>query len=301
MIKEESCLIMKNIADFVKISPSMMTIYLLEGALYYEYKNLNKICKKMVSLDKIIMNNIHFIYNNNNNNSCKGKKNIKIPNNVSIFEILYGLSGTSNENNPINNRNEFYGNDKKIYKEILKILFNNEKLVMKQFLNLLNNIIKLLLNKQFSKSDLTNINNLIFKLENDFNYIKEIINSKIVQSEIKENNEEEISKNIYSAIDLIIKNNFTDKALSKYNNDEIKNKLIRNTKLIISKLLHLLFKIQIKINLLLFENKGTSQSKINYIYLLSQALLCENNQKISKKIISDILMFIKLLNIKKIL
>ena len=72
-------------------------------------------------------------------------------------------------------------------------------------------------------------------------------------------------------------------------------------KLIISKLLHLLFEIQIKINLILFENKGTSQSKINYIYLLSQALLCENNQKVSKKIISDILMFIKLLNIKKIL
>ena len=72
-------------------------------------------------------------------------------------------------------------------------------------------------------------------------------------------------------------------------------------KLIISKLLHLLFEIQIKINLILFENKGTSQSKINYIYLLSQALLCENNQKVSKKIIIDILMFIKLLNVKKIL
>ena len=300
MIKEESCLVRKNIADFVKISPSMMSIYLLEGALYYEYKNLNKICKKMVGLDKIIMNNLHFVYNDNTN-SYKGKKNIKIPNNVSIFEILYGLSGTNNDNNPINNRNEYYGNDKKIYKEILKILFNNEKIVMKQFLNLLNNIIKLLLNKQFSRNEIININNLIFKLENDSNYIKEIINSKLAQSEIKENNEEEISKNIYSAIDLIIKNNFMDKTLSEYNNDEVKNKLIRNTKLIISKLLHLLFQIQIKINLLLFENKGTSQSKINYIYLLSQALLFENNQKISKKIISDILMFIKLLNIKKIL
>ena len=61
MIKEESCFVRKNIADFVKICPSIMFIYLLEGALYYEYKNLNKICKKIVGLDVIILNNIHFL------------------------------------------------------------------------------------------------------------------------------------------------------------------------------------------------------------------------------------------------
>ena len=298
MIKEESCFVRKNIADFVKICPSIMFIYLLEGALYYEYKNLNKICKKIVGLDKIILNNLYFIYNNN---SGKNKKNIKIPSNVSIFEILYGLSGVNNNNNPINNPNGLYGNDKKIYKEILKILFNDEKIVIKQFLSLLNNLIKLLVAKQISRNDSLHNISLIFKLEKDQNYIKDIINSKISQSENKNNSEEEISKNIFSTIDLIIKNNFEEKAFSGLNNDEIKNKLIRNLKLIISKLLHLLFEIQIKINLILFENKGTSQSKINYIYLLSQALLCENNQKVSKKIISDILMFIKLLNIKKIL
>ena len=300
MIKEESCFVRKNISDFVKISPYIMSMYLLEGALYYEYKNLNKICKKIVGLDKIILNNLYFIYNNN---SGKNQKNIKIPSDVSIFEILYGLSGVNN-NNPINNPNGLYGSDKKIYKELLKILFNNEKIVIKQFLSLLNNLIKLLMTKHVSRHDSPNNTSLIFNLEKDQNYIKDIINSKISESDSKynkDNNEEEISKNIFSVIDLIIKNNFDEKTFSKFNNDEIKTKLIRNLKLIISKLLHLLFEIQIKINLLLYENKGTSQSKINYVYLLSQALLCENDQKASKKIISDILMFIKLLNIKKIL
>ena len=78
IIKEESCFVRKNLADFVKISPSIMSSYLLEGALYYEYKNLNKICKKIVSLDKIILNNIYFINNINNNNSGNRKKIIKI-------------------------------------------------------------------------------------------------------------------------------------------------------------------------------------------------------------------------------
>ena len=62
--------------------------------------------------------------------------------------------------------------------------------------------------KQISRNDSLNIVSLIFKLEKDQNYIKDIINSKISQSENKNNNEEEISNNIFSAIDLIIKNNF---------------------------------------------------------------------------------------------
>ena len=302
MIKEESCFVRKNIADFVKISPSIMSSYLLEGALYYEYKNFNKICKKIVGLDAIILNNIHF----NNNN--KKKNNNKFSNNISIFEILYGLSGVVNNNINNNNINITYGNDKKMYKHILKILFNNEKIVIKQFLILLNNIIKLLQLKHESNTNGIYSNNddiLIFKLENDHKYIKETINSKISENNNDNNNidnkEEEISKNIFSIIDLIIKGNFDDRNLFKFNNNEIKNKLVKNLKLIISKLLHLLFEIQIKINLLLFENKNTPQSKINYIYILSQALLCEQNPKIAKKIISDLLIFIKLLNIKKIL
>ena len=59
MIREESCLVRKNIADCVRISPSIMSSYLLEGALYYEYKNCSKICKNIIGLDKIILNNIH--------------------------------------------------------------------------------------------------------------------------------------------------------------------------------------------------------------------------------------------------
>ena len=304
IIKEENCFVRKNIADFVKISPSIMSSYLLEGALYYEYKNLNKICKKIVSLDKIILNNIHLINNNNLGKRKKNIKSIKIPNNVSIFEIVYGLSGIDNNNNIRNNNN--YGNDKKIYKQILNVLFNNEKIIIKQFLTLLNNIIKLLQLKQVSSTDNSNNNYLIFNLEDDQKYIKEIINSKISESNNNEgndenNNEDKISKNIFSIIDLMIKGNFDDRTFFKFNNSEIKSKLVRNLKLIISKLLHLFFEIQIKIDLLLFENKGTSQSKINYIYLLSQALLCQQNTKISKKLISDILIFIKLLNPRKII
>ena len=304
IIKEESCFVRKNLADFVKISPSIMSSYLLEGALYYEYKNFNKICKKIVGLDKIILNNIYFINNINISNNIfeNSKKIIKIPNNISLFEILYGLSGM--ENNKIENENINYGKDKKIYKQILKVLFNNDKLLIKQFLIMLNNIVKLLQLRHISSSENSKINTLIFNIENNQNYIKEIINSKISETNMQNNEdnvEDEISKNIFSIINLIIKGNFDDRTIFKFNNNEIKNKLVRNLKLIISKLLHLLFEIQIKINLILFENKGTPQSKINYIYFLSQALLCEQNPKIIKKIISDILNFIKLLNIKKIL
>ena len=170
---------------------------------------------------------------------------------------------------------------------------------------MLNNIVKLFQLKHISSGEYTKTNTLIFNLENNQNYIKEIINTKISETNIKNNEEEnienEISNNIFSIINLIIKGNFDDRTFFKFNNNEIKYKLVRNLKLIISKLLHLFFEIQIKINLILFENKGTPQSKINYIYLLSQALLCEQNPKIIKKIISDILNFIKLLNIKKIL
>ena len=213
-------------------------------------------------------------------------------------------------NNNIDNDNfdVNYGKEKKLYKQILKILFNDEKIVIKQFLILLNNLVKLLQLKHNYNSPYSKNDNLIFRLEKDPNYVKEIINTKLSASCInnnsdknKEDNEEEISKNIFSIIELIIKGNFDNRTFFKFNNDEIKNKLVRNLKLIISKLMHLLFEIQIKINLLLFENKETFQSKINYIYLLSQALLCEHNPKISKKIITDILTFIKLLNIKKII
>ena len=295
MIKEESCFVRKNISDFVKISPTIMSSYLLEGALYYEYKNFNKLCKKIITLDKIIVNNIHL------NNNIKNKK---IANNVSIFEILYGLSAVNNNNN-VNLNNINYGKEKKLYKQILKILFNNEKNLTKQFLIILNNIVKLLQIKHVSNNNnYTNKNLIIFDLENDAKYIKEIINNNISLSsgnKNTQNNEEEISNNILSTINLIIKGNFDNKNIFRFNNNEIKNKLVRNLKLIISKLLHALFEIQIKINLILYENKGTAQSKITYLFLLSQALLCEKNPKILKKIINDMLLFIKLLNIKKII
>ena len=208
------------------------------------------------------------------------------------------------------------------------ILFNNDKLISKQFLILLNNLTKLLQLKSSSNNytNYTSSEYLIFKFEDDINYIKEIIQTKIGKSnkanniyendknnntnnydeeDMSNNNnnydEEDISNNIFYALDLIIKGNFDDKTFFKFNNSEIKSKLVRNLKLIISKILHLLYEIQIKINLLLFENKNSPQSKINYIYILSQALLCEQNPKIAKKIISDLLIFIKLLNIKKIL
>ena len=295
MIREESCFVRKNIADCVRISPSIMSSYLLEGALYYEYKNCNKICKNIISLDKIILNNIHI---------SKTKDNkIKIPSNISIFEILYGLSGITNNSNNSNN----YGKDKKIYKKIIMILFNNDKLISKQFLILLNNLTKLLQLKSSSNnySNYSSSEYLIFKFEDDIKYIKEIIQSKIGKSDkqnnIYENNndEEDISNNIFNVIDLIIKGNFDDRTLFKFNNSDIKTKLVRNLKLIISKILHLLYEIQIKINLLLFEDKGNLQSKIDYLNLLCQALLCEKNQKVKKRILTDVFTFIKLLNLKK--
>ena len=299
MVREESCIVRKNIADCVHISPSIMSSYLLEGSLYYEYKNCNKICKNIIGLDKIILNNINL--------SKKNENKVKIPNYISIFEILYGLSGMQNNNNDNFNINS-YGKDKKIYKQIVMILFNNDKILSKQFLILLNNLTKLLQLKPQSNNYIkySSSEYLIFKFENDLNYVMELILSKIVnnkQKNIYENIDEEddISNNIFNAIDLIIKGNFDDRTLFKFNNNDTKTKLVRNLKLIISKILHLLYEIQIKINLLLFEDKGNIESKINYLNLLSQALLCENNPKIIQKLVKDLFIFIKLLNIKNIM
>ena len=300
MIREESCFVRKNIADCVRISPSIMSSYLLEGSLYYEYKNCNKICKNIISLDKIILNNLHL--------SKKIDKKIKLPNYISIFEILYGLSGITNnsENNKINN----YGKDKKIYKQIIMILFNNDKLVSKQFLILLNNITKLLQLKSASNyySNYSSSEYLIFKLEDDLKNLKKIIQSKINISNEQNNvysneegEEEDISNNIFTVLDLIIKRNFDDRNLFKFNKTDIKNKLVNNLKVIISKILHLLFEIQIKINLLLFEYKGNLQSKLDYLNLLSLSVLCEKKPKIIQKILNNIFTFIKLLNIKNLL
>ena len=251
MIREESCFVRKNIADLVRISPSIMSSYLLEGALYYEYKNCNKICKNIISLDKIILNNLYL--------SKKLDNKIKIPNTISIFEILYGLSGISN-NNLTENGN--YGKNKKLYKQIIMILFNNDKLISKQFLILLNNLTKLLQLRTNSASSNYAFSSeyLIFKFEDNLDYIKEIVQSKIEKSTknniySNDNEEEDISNNLFSIIDLIIKGNFDDRNIFKFNNNNIKIKLVRNLKLIISKLFHLLFEIQIKINLLLFEDK----------------------------------------------
>ena len=293
MIREESCFVRKNIADCVRISPSIMSSYLLEGALHYEYKNCNKISKNIISLDKVILNNMY--------SSKKIDKKMKIPNKISIFEILYGLSGITNNNSGLNNLNN-YGKDKKIYRQIMMILFNNDKIISKQFLILLNNLTKLLQINSPSSIHSNHSNNdlLLFKLEEDLYYIKDIILSKINKSDIKKE-EENISNNIYSVIDLIIKGNFDDRTLFKFNNSDIKSKLVRNLKLTISKILHLLYEIQIKIYLLLFEDKGDLQSKLNYLNLLSQALLCEKNQKVIQKIINDMLIFLKLINIKKII
>ena len=184
MIREESCFVRKNIADCVRISPSIMSSYLLEGALYYEYKNCSKICKNIIGLDKIILNNIHL--------SKKKDNKIKIPNSISVFEILYGLSGATSNNNNMNN----YGKDKKIYRQIIMILFNNDKLISKQFLILLNNLTKLLQLKSSSNNytNYTSSEYLIFKFEDDINYIKEIIQTKIGKSN-KANNIYENDKN----------------------------------------------------------------------------------------------------------
>ena len=129
-------------------------------------------------------------------------KKMKIPNTISIFEILYGLSGIANNNNMTNNSGNIYGKDKKIYRQIIMILFNNDKLISKQFLILLNNLTKLIQIRS-SHSIYSNHSSpelLIFKLENDLSYIKEIIQSKITKSKNDKNEEEEISKNIYSII-----------------------------------------------------------------------------------------------------
>ena len=298
MVREESCFVRKNISDFIRISPSIMSSYLLEGALYYEYKNCNKISKSIIDLNEILLNNIHM-----NKKKLFNDNKIKIPENISIFEILYGLSGSSSKEPGVENQsnNLNYGKDKKVYRQITMILFNQNKLICKQFLILLNNLTKLLqinshpLNKN-KDSDL-----LIFKFEEDSNYIKQLIQSKFSSNDNIETSDEErdISNSIISVIDLIIKGNFDNKTIFKFNNNDIKTKLIKNFKLIISKILHLLYEIQIKIQILIFEYKNTLSSKIKFLSLLSQGILCETNPKILYKIINDMLSFIKLLNIKQ--
>ena len=299
MVREESCFVRKNIPDFIRISPSIMSSYLLEGALYYEYKNCNKISKNMIDLNEILLNNIHM-----NKKKLFNDNKIKIPENISIFEILYGLSGSSSKEPGVENQsnNLNYGKDKKVYRQIMMILFNQNKSICKQFLILLNNLTKLLqLNSPPINKNKDN-NLLIFKLEEDCNYIKKIIQSKFsnnTNNMATSDEERDISNNIFNVVDLIIKGNFDNKTIFKFNNNDIKAKLIRHFKLIICKILHLLYEIQIKIQILIFENKNNISSKIKFLLLLSQGILCETNPTILYKIINDMLSFIKLLNIKQ--
>ena len=248
IMREEPVEVRKNLSDFIHITPSAMKSYLLEGAFYYEYKNINNIIKeKLMSFKELLdIQNI--------------KSNNLEANSGNIFEILL-------------NQKE------KKHNRILLKLFNKDKVLCKNFLIMMNNIIHLCYLPNYSSnlnSSERNINqnksNLLFDIETDKDYIKKLIYTTINSS--KNNDSNDYLMNIYSTIDKIIKGNFENKNHFKFSNNELKSKLIRSVKIVIVKFLHLMTVIRLKIKMLICD---AFQDIERYIKYISYTVLYEDN------------------------
>ena len=112
IMREEAVEVRKNLSDLIHITPSAMKSYLLEGAFYYEYKNLNNIIKEQLLSFKELLDTQNI--KSNNLEVVSGN----------IFEILL-------------NQKE------KKHTRILLKLFNKDKAICKSFLIMMNNIIHL--------------------------------------------------------------------------------------------------------------------------------------------------------------
>jgi hypothetical protein len=90
ILREEPYLLRKNISEIISISPSGMKPFLIEGGLFYEYKNFKKLTVKSLSNSKCILTNA-FCKSINKLQNSEIIKNIfdEFQKNELIFTLLF--------------------------------------------------------------------------------------------------------------------------------------------------------------------------------------------------------------------
>jgi hypothetical protein len=230
MLREEPYMLRKNISEIIGISAAGMKPFLIEGGLFYEYKNFKTLTKKSFNSSKnLLTSNFAKISANFQNSPNDMTKN--------IFE-------------------EIYKND-----SILSLLFEQDLVsaFSEQFLNLVNNILS-----QFKANG-----SMIFHIENDRDYINKIILGGISEKTKRNSSEEEANDIFFSIVDKIIKGNFDNIQTFKFSNKEAKFKLIRSIKLVICKVIYMLQNLNIKMRILQINpNKNMILYLKNISYLM---------------------------------
>ena len=278
-----------------------MKSYLLEGTIFYEYKNFNNLIKdKLFSFKDFV--------------------------NINNFENKYEIGGNIFET-LINQK------EKKNNKIIFK-LFDKDKNLIKGFLTIIKNLINII------ALPLTNINNkenninnsgnknknkfpdknkkLIFDLEADKDYIQKLIWNSL-ENPLKDNNnniqnnninQENIDNNInkeeekidftsiiFSTVDKIIKGNFDNKNIFQYSSTVLKSKLVRSIKIVIVKILHLFYLLNLKLKLL---NCNGFEKTYEYLKYISISIYYENNYYHAYETLIKLVDFLSMINFANI-
>lgn len=273
MLREEPYEIRNNIFDFIRLTPTLMKSYLLEGAMYYEYKNFNKLIKnKLFSFNEIVQT-----------------KNIILKKNsihdINIFDVIL--------RDDDHNNNELFTFPTKLTEQQDYHFQNNLNISL---INLLNLCLIPSIGKIDNKELNSSVNNeLIFSLEKDKSYVKQLILRAVEDETLVEDN---VTDNIiHIALDKIVKGNFENKKYFKFSNNELKSKLIFSIKCALVKFLHLC-------NVLLLKHKVSTcngkENEILFLKYVSYCLLYEKNYQFSFDCLGKILNVLNQMNLKEI-
>ena len=300
MLREESFEIRNNLFDIIRATPYLMKSYLLEGAIYYEYKNFNKLIKEKLFSLKHDMN----IQKN------KDFQKMNLGSFTNIFDVLLAPNVLDTE----------------INSNFICVLFDvNEKKFPKfvdNFVVLLNNLISLTLmpypsfEQHTSKENTMNVTTpinieFIFSLETNRTLIRKFIFAKL--SELNDNGNQEsqeqnnsrdnevnnssLDNEISLILDIILKGNLENN-LFKFSNSELKQKLMTNIKHALAKILHLLSVINLKIKMYSCQMLN---NPLLYLKYLSLCLLYDNfNPQFVYESIMNIIVFLASYKIKEL-
>jgi hypothetical protein len=249
IVREEPSSLCSNLPyEIVQISPECVKAFLLEGALFYKYKNLNKFVKgKLFDCSNLLE------VSTGNYLNIQSKK---IPNifeeftkekRIPLFDVLLCDKST------IDPQVE-YTNFSAIIKNI--VLLNKVNVPVKK-----------------SNKEVAQNSKLIFTLEENTEFIRKIILSELV---ISNNNDDAVNsvntvnilETIISVIDNILKINLPK---SPSLNQEVRNKLSRSVKLELLKSLHIFNLVYVKYKC--FFSLNPQKEILQYINQISYCLL----------------------------
>jgi hypothetical protein len=261
IVREEPFIVRRDIYEYIYISPSLIKPYLLEGALFYEYKNFNKYIKSKVFNCKNILDTRNY-----------SEVNYKKVNNV--FEEL------SKQNRSILFDCIFKPNERMSGAEEDELM----KGYHRNFCYSISNYLLLL------KLNNEKVNRIIFKPEENKDYIKKILINTI-NEKIKDPLMEDIYFNelVTSNLEKIVTGNFDNKHF-KFSNAELKAKLIRSIKLIIAKSLNILNALYTKFKM--FNTLQPNVDVFNYLKNVSYSLIWERDYRLAYNSATQILDFL---------